>query len=130
MQFGLRQCLGNIAGMQRQCDPVFGPDDPLDAARTLRPGVNQLVAEGPQFRPRGQGAAGILGIQGKTFEADEMKPLMRVSCLLPELPRRKEVEPGTKPKLGNGEIRSCEPSFGQAAPLKKDRSGFFQAVVA
>ena len=89
-----------------------------------------MCAECLQFRPHGQRPRQILGVKGKFFHTDKVQVRRCGSGLLPKLPGRKKIQPGTKACLTNGEyriFRQRRPTLRQVILREKNVAGFFQS---
>ena len=95
--------------------------------------LQQLLGPGSQFGPELQSAAQIRCRQREFLGADEVQVGVNRRGAVPELPRRKEVESGTKPGFSDTEAGSGwqgPPAFLQLVVTQIDVTALFQAVMA
>lgn len=126
----LRQLLHDIADQQGQGHPAVIQHQLLEAWMNGDVLGQQLLGEGLQWRPEGEGALQVGVAQRVLFHADKMQARTGHGVLFEQLPGAEKVQAGAEAGLANHQPpahRQGRKAFLQAVLLEEHVAGFFKA---
>ena len=126
----LRQLFQRIADQQGQGHAAIVQYQALETlvdGNVLR---QQLLGQGLQFGPEGEGALQVGMAEGVLFHADKVQPRTGDCVLFEQLPGAEEVQTGAEASFTNHQAPICGQggeAYLQAVLLQEHVAGFFQA---
>ncbi|MNE42734.1 hypothetical protein D3C80_1368810 [compost metagenome] len=128
----MRQQLQGVADQQGQDDPSAGERQALKTRMDGDVLAQQLVGEGRQLRPQGQGALQVGIVERVSLDTDEVQPRTRGCLLLEQLPGAEKIQPGAEAGFAYRQLLAVAQGTETCRQIvigEKHMAGFGQAVL-